>query len=130
MKERDLRYIGISVSWVSISVAGLFTLYAAKPTSSAVIIFLLWVISPYTILMLGELVIRKIAVVPKITKFFCVTTGLLLFFTVYAYLDVLGSKSSTSGLAFVFFPLYLNMLVVALVVIGLVWAAISTSSKK
>ena len=131
MKERDLRYIGISVSWVSVCVSGLFILYVARPNPSAGIIpFILWVISPYAILMLGEFVIRKIKIVPKLTKFFCVTAGLLLFFTVYAYLDVLGSKSSTAGLAFVFVPLYLNMIVIALIVSGMIWAAISTSSKK
>ena len=131
MKNRDIRYIGISASWLSICVIGLAMLRAAGTHFDiGIILFILWGISPYAILIAGEFVIRKIAVIPKITKFFCVISVLLLALTIYACIEVFTSRSSTAGLMFVFLPFYLNLLVVISVVSGLIWASRSKSSQK
>lgn len=131
MKERDLRYIGISASWISICVIGLSMLHlASKVSGFEIIFFIFWGVSPYGVLILGEWTIRKIAVNPKITKFFSIISILLLIFTIYACIAVIGSQSSTAGLVFVFLPLYLNVLAVFLVVSGIIWVALSTTSKK
>ena len=131
MKDRDVRYIGISASWLSICAIGLAMLRAAgNHFDIGIILLILWGISPYAILITGEFVIRKIAIIPKITKFFCAISVLLLTLTIYACLEVLVSRSSTAGLMFVFLPFYLNIFVIFFVVSALIWATRSKSSQK
>jgi len=131
MNDRDLRYIGISASWLSICIVGLALLnMAGSEANVGIILFILWCISPYLVLILGEFVVRKIAVIPKITKFFSLVSVLLLIFTIVSCIEVIKSKSSTTGLVFIFVPFYLNILVTFLIISGLIWAASSKSINK
>ena len=130
MDDKSLRYIGIAAAWVSIAVTELVMLpfYGGK-LSFGQVFFMLWAIFPYGGLMLGDLLIRKIALVPKMSVIFCVVSVLMCGLTLCAYLD-LDHKSSTESLIFVFLPLYLNALVILLVMIGVIWAGVLKSSKK
>ena len=116
--------------WVSIAGTGLAMLHNAGEISVGFIFFLVWSLSPYVGLILGDAIIRRIGIVPKMTLVFCVASILMLLFTFFAYVGSLADKSSTHGLIFVFAPLYLNVAVVFIVGGGLIWAALLKASKK
>ena len=110
MKDTDLRYVGISALWFSVVVTGLVLMHAASnETSPGIIFFILWAIFPYIGLLLGDVLIRKIAIIPKMSLILCVVSLLIFIFTFYAYVGTFGDKSSTYGLIFIFVPLYLNL---------------------
>ena len=131
MNDSNLRYIGISASWLSMCIVGLALLnMAGSDANVGIILFILWCISPYLVLILGEFIIRKIVIIPQITKFFSIVSVLLLIFTIIGCIEVTNSRSSTTGLVFIFVPFYLNILVTFLVISGLIWAASSKYSNK
>ena len=130
MKDKNLKAIEISALTVSIIVTTFAMLYASEwEINSGALLFILWGISPYICLFLVDAVLRKIALVPKMSLVFCVISVLMLGFTLLAYLGTLGDKSSTYALIFLFVPFYLFIGSAVFLICGLIWALFSKSSK-
>jgi membrane-associated HD superfamily phosphohydrolase len=129
MNDKNLRAIEISALSVSIIVTTLAMLRAAAgEISSGAFLFILWAVSPHICLFLVDVALRKIAPTLKMSLVFCVTSLLMLGFTLLAYVGTLGDKSSTYGLIFVFVPFYLYIGGIILLIGGLIWALLSKSS--
>ena len=130
MNDKNLRVIGISALLLSIIVTVLLMLRAAAwEIGSGQLLFILWAISPYISLFLVDVLLRKITSISKLSLLFCVTSLLMLGFTLLAYVGTLGDKSSTYALIFVAVPFYLYVGGVLVFGIGLILALLLKSSK-
>ncbi len=130
MNDRNLRTIEISALSVSIIVTVLAMLYAAAwEISLESFLFILWAVSPYICLFLVGVLLRKITSISKISLVFCVTSLLMLGFTLLIYIGTLGDESSTYALIFLFVPIYLYIGGIILLGSGLILALFLRSSK-
>ena len=130
MNDKNLIVIEILALSVSIIVTVLAMLRAAawefKPGTFP---FILWGISPYICLFSVDIVLRRLASVSKMSLVFCVTSVLMLGFTLLTYVGTLGDKSSTYALIFLFVPFYLYIGGIIFLGGGLIWALLTKSSK-
>jgi len=131
MNDKNLRVVAISALSLSIIVTVLALLRAAAwEIGSGQLLFILWAISPYISLFLVDVLLRKITSISKLSLLFCVTSLLMLGFTLLAYIGTLGDKSSTYALIFVFVPFCLYVGGIIVFGVGLILALLLKSSKK
>lgn len=128
MNDKILKGIQFSALFVSIVVTALLMLVASAGTAHlGVFIFILWAISPYICVFIFDIVLSKIAPKLKLDLILCIISVLMTLLTLYVYIGASQSKSSTAGLVFIFFPLYLHVGWVVILGIGLVWALLPKS---
>ena len=128
MSARSLRSIEVLALSISIVVTILVMLCPSgcdAVVESGTWVFLCWAISPYIVFFVLGVVAERLTPVPQAPFIACIVSLLMLAFTLLAYIGTLeGDKSSTSGLIFLFIPLYLYMGSFALLVGGLVLASV------
>jgi hypothetical protein len=137
MNNGNLRTIEISALSVSVIVTALAMLRAAMwKIDSGALLFILFAISPYICLFLFDVVLRRDVLLKKIPsvsekmpRVFCVTSLLMLGFTLLTYVGTIGDRSSTYALIFLFVPFYLFAGGAVIVGGGLIWALFSKSSE-
>jgi len=130
MNDKNLRLIGILALFLSIIVTVPVMLRASVwKIDSEGFLFILWTVSPYISLFSADVILRMTTSISKLSLLFCVTSLLMLGFTLLAYVGTLGDKSSTYALIFVFVPFYLYIGGVIVFGIGLILALLARLSK-
>jgi len=75
----------------------------------ALLLFLLWIVSPYLVLLAMTWPVERFTKVPARHGIGCVVAVLMLGFSLLAYVGTAGDRSSTYGLIFIFVPLWLHI---------------------
>jgi len=130
MKDREAR--GIEISALSISI--IVTVFAVLRAGTwkidlGALLIILWTISPYILLFLADVGLRKTSPTLKMSSVFFAASLLMLGFTLLTYLDSNEGGSSTYALIFLFIPIYLYLGGAIFVAGGLIWALLTKSSK-
>lgn len=130
MNDKNLSVVEILALLLSIIVTVLAMLFAATwEIDSGHIPFILWAVSPYISLFFADVVLRRLTSVSKLPLLFCVTSLLMLAFTLLAYVGTLRDKSSTYALIFLFVPFYLYVGGVIVLGVGLILALLAKMPK-
>jgi hypothetical protein len=91
---------------------------AAWQIDLAAIAVICWAISPYVILFSATVLLSKFTSLPKIWLVSCVTSILMLVFTLLFYVGTAGDDSSTYALIFIFVPIWLYIGGLTLLILG------------
>ena len=84
------------------------------------LLFVLWVTSPYLVLYLISLLVERFTQVPGRYGVGWFIAVLMLGFTLLTYVGTFGDKSSTYGLIFIFIPLWLHLIGIGLYLLCIV----------
>jgi len=98
---------------------------AAWQIDFAAIVLICWAVSPYAALFATSVLLDKFTALPKIWLVSCVTSVLMLAFTLLVYVGTAGDDSSTYALIFIFVPIWLYVGGFALFILGLLTAWLS-----
>ena len=75
----------------------------------AFLLFLLWIVSPYLVLLVITWPVERFTEIPGRYGIGCVVAILMLGFSLLAYVGTAGDRSSTYGLIFIFVPFWLHI---------------------
>ena len=81
-----------------------------EPLGFELITVSIWLVSPYVCLFVVTALLERFSSIKKIFLIDCVISFLILAFSIWAYSAAMDNTSSTSGLVFIFGPMWIYVL--------------------
>lgn len=116
-----------TVEIIALTVSAIVTVWtmlraAAWQIDLAALAIIGWAISPYAVLFVAGVLLRKYTSLPRVSLVSCVTAILMLAFTLLIYLGTPSDDSSTYALIFIFVPAWLYIGGFIVFIVGLLAA--------